>query len=148
MHEHPLLEKVKALQLPLGDYAVFGSGPLLVHGLVEDINDVDLVAREAAWMRARSLGPVLVAPKGDPVVRLGDGEIEVFARWLGMDLDAIIDGATIMGGLPFARLEDVRAFKRALGRPNDLGHVLLIEEHLRGRARGKGSKINRRMGWF
>ncbi len=134
MPEHPLLEKVKALQFPLGDYAVFGSGPLLVHGLVEDINDVDLVARGAAWARARSLGPVLMAPKGDPVVRLGDGDIEVFAGWLGMDLEAIIDGAAIMGGLPFAQLEDVRAFKRVLGRPNDLGHILLIEEHLRGRA--------------
>ena len=138
MPEHPLLEKVKALQFPLGDYAVFGSGPLLVHGLVEDINDVDLVARGTAWARARSLGPVLMAPKGDPVVRLGDGDIEVFAGWLGMDLDAIIDGAAIMGGLPFAHLEDVWEFKRALGRPNDLGHVLLIEEHLRGRVSKQG----------
>ncbi len=134
MHEHPLLEKVKALQFPLGDYAVFGSGPLLVNGLVEDINDVDLVARGAAWARARSLGPVLVAQKEDPVVRLGDGEIEVFAGWLGMDLDTVIDGAAIIGGLPFAQLKDVLAFKRALGRPNDLRHVLLIEEHMRGRA--------------
>lgn len=134
MYEHTLLEKVKALRFALEDYAVFGSGPLLVHGLVEDINDVDLVARGVARARARSLGSVLVAPKGDPVVRLGDGDIEVFAGWLGMDLEAIIDGAAIMGGLPFAQLEDIRAFKRALGRQKNLGHVLLIEEHLRGRA--------------
>ena len=134
MYEHALLEKVKALRFALGDYAVFGSGPLLVHGFAEDINDVDLVARGVARARAKSLGPVLLAPKGDPVVRLGDGDIEVFAGWLGMDLDAIIDGVAIMGGLPFAQLEDVWAFKRALGRPKDLGHVLLIEADLRGRA--------------
>ena len=137
MHEHPLLEKVKALQFPLGDYAVFGSGPLLVHGLVENINDVDLVAREASWTRARTLDPVLVTPKGDPILRLGDGEIEDFAGWLGMEVGAIIDGVAIVGDLPFAQLEDVRAFNRALGRPNDLGHVLLFEEHLRGRTSGQ-----------
>lgn len=85
-------------------------------------------------MKARSLGPVLAIPKGDPVVRLGDGDIEVFSGWLGRDLDAIIDGAAIMESLPFAQLEDVRIFKHALGRPKDLRHVLLIEEHLCGRA--------------
>ena len=55
-----------------------------------------------------------VAPEGDPVVWLEGGAIEVYGGWLGWDLDALIDNAEIIDGLPFARLKDVLAFKRSL----------------------------------
>ena len=32
---HELLEKVHQLRLPVGDFAIFGSGPLLVRGVIE-----------------------------------------------------------------------------------------------------------------
>ena len=75
---------------------------------------------------------VHVAQGGDPVVRLEGGAIEVFGGWLGWDIDLLIDGAEIIDGLPFARLEDVLAFKRFYGRPKDLEHVRLKERHLGG----------------
>lgn len=126
-----LFGKLRALGLPAGDYAVFGSGPLAVRGLIGKMRDLDVVARGAAWEEAKRLGPARSAPGGDPVVWLGGGEIEVFGGWLGWDVDAIIDNAETLGGLPFARLEDVLAFKLSYGRPKDLEHVRLIEEHLR-----------------
>lgn len=46
-----------------------------------------------------------------------------------MDADGIIDGAAFIEGVPFARLEDVLAFKRSLGRAKDLEHIL-IEKYL------------------
>jgi len=71
------------------------------------------------------LGPIQTAPKGDEVVRLGN--IEIYNAWLGMDVDAIIARAEVIGGLPIARLEDVAHFKRRLRRPKDLAHLRLIE---------------------
>lgn len=65
----------------------------------------------------------------DPLVRLG-GDIEIFGGWMGMDKDAIIDGASLVEEIPFARLEDVLAFKHMLRRAKDLGHIRLIEKHL------------------
>jgi hypothetical protein len=56
-------------------------------------------------------------------VRLEGGTIEIFDGWLGWDADAIIDGAETIEGLPFARLEDVQAYKLHHGRPKDLEHV-------------------------
>jgi hypothetical protein len=126
-----LLGKLRALALPEGDYAVFGSGPLAARGLLGELGDLDVVARGAAWERAKELGPVRSAPEGDPVVRLEGGAVEIFGGWLGWDIDALIDGAEMIDGLPFARLEDVLAFKRSLGRPKDIAHVRLIEDHLR-----------------
>jgi len=129
---HPFWEAVRALGLPENDYAIFGSGPLAVRGLIELKNDVDIVARGPAWTKAVGLGPVTVARHGDPLVRLHGGRIEVFAGWMEMDIGGIIDRAELIEGLPFARLEDILTFKRALGRAKDLEHIRLIEDHLRG----------------
>ena len=126
-----LFGRLRAVGLPEGDYAVFGSGPLAARGLIREIGDLDVVARGAAWERAKALGPSSFAPGGDPVVRLGGGDIEVFGGWLGWDVDALIDRAEVVGELSFARLEDVLAFKLSYGRPKDLAHARLIEEHLR-----------------
>jgi hypothetical protein len=127
-----LFGKLRALGLPIADYAVFGSGPLAVRGLLEEVHDLDLVARGAAWKQAKGLGGPRTAPEGDPVVWLEGGAIEIFGGWLGWDIDALIDNAEIIDGLPFARLEDVLAFKLSHGRPKDVAHARLIEEHLRG----------------
>ena|SRR3712207_5472985 len=126
-----LFGKLRALELPAGNYAVFGSGPLAVRGLIEGVRDLDVVARGSAWPKAQVLGPVDVASGGDPVVKLESGAIEIFGDWLGWDVDAIIDGAEIIDGLPFACLEDVLAFKLHHGRPKELEHARLIAEHLR-----------------
>jgi hypothetical protein len=126
-----LLGELRALDLPEGEYAIFGSGPLVARGLLREVHDLDVVARGAAWDRAKGLGQVRTAPEGDPVVWLQGGAIEVFGGWLGWDIDVLIDDAEIIDGLPFACLEDVLAFKRFYGRPKDIAHVRLIEEYLR-----------------
>jgi hypothetical protein len=129
-----LLGKLRELDLPEGDYALFGSAPLVACGLLREVHDLDVVARGAAWDRARELGAVRTAPQGDPVVWLEGGALEIFGGWLGWDIDALIDDAKIIDGLPFARLEDVLAFKRSYGRPKDIAHVRLIEDYLRQRS--------------
>lgn len=102
----------------------------MVRRLAGRAQDVDVAARGAAWEKARSLGPVCVASGGDRVVRPG-GEVEVFAGWMGLDVDGIIDRAELVEGLPFACLEDVLAFERSLGRLKVREHIRLIEERLR-----------------
>ena len=124
------IRRVESLALPSPDYAVFGSGPLLAHGLVASVNDVNILARGAARERAKDLGTPQRAPGGDERVRLEDTEI--FNGWLGLDVDAVIDGAELTNGLPFARLTDVVAFKKRLNRPKDEAHLRLLESYLRG----------------
>lgn len=126
-----LFEELRAIDLPTADYAVYGSGPLAVRGLLGEVHDLDVVAREAAWEKAQRLGEVRTAPEGDPLVWLEGGSIEIFGGWLGWDIDTLIDRAEVIGGLSFARLEDVLAFKLSYGRPKDLAHARLIQEHLR-----------------
>lgn len=127
-------EAVSSLALPDGDFALHGSAPLLAHGLIDEINDVDIVTRGAAWRHATTLGP---AQRGrqDDVVRPVDG-VEIFNGWLGDDADELIDGASIVRSVPYVSLEAVLSFKRRLMRPKDLAHISLIEQYLRAGAGG------------
>lgn len=121
-------DAVRALALPAGDHAVFGSAPLLAHGLIEEVGDVDLLAVRAAWAQVCSSRPPTRAPGGDEVVRLARG-IEVDHGWFGLNVDAIIRRAEVWDGLPIARLEDVAVSKRLLDRPKDQAHLELLEAY-------------------
>lgn len=119
--------RLAALALPAGHHAVHGSGVLLAHGLIAEAHDLDLVARGPAWQAACAMKP----PRRhitDLVVQLD--EVEVFDGWMGQDLDALIGGAELVGGMPCVRLEHVLAFKEQVHRPKDAHHIALIRAHL------------------
>lgn len=120
---------MRALGLPLDAYAVFGSAPLLAHGLVAEVGDMDILAVGSAWQIARELASPTRASGGDWVVRVGP-DLEIYSGWLGLDVNAIICRAELTDGLPVARLEDVAAYKRLLNRPKDRLHLSLIAAHL------------------
>ncbi|MDJ0791656.1 MAG: hypothetical protein QNJ71_07150 [Acidimicrobiia bacterium] len=125
-----LFAAVRELDLPIGHYAIFGSGPLIIRGIIDAANDVDVVARGAAWERARRLGEVVTLTEhGVDVASFSDGAVTVGTSWAygDVDIDDLIDTAEIFDDLPFARLEYVVRYKRAAGRPKDLEHLRLLE---------------------
>jgi hypothetical protein len=121
---------LRSLGLPAGDYAVFGSGPLLVRGIIERAGDLDVICRGPAWDRAQALGQA-VELDGVPVVSLFGGLITLGCRWsVGeVDIGRLIDTAEAIDGLPFVRLEHVMAYKRLADRPKDREHLRRLEEH-------------------
>jgi hypothetical protein len=131
-----LLAEVRALELPAGHFALFGSAPLLVRGIVPATGDIDVLARGPAWDLARSLAPQeRLSPYDVDVVRLRGGRIEIGTVWgIGdVDVDGLIEGAEVIGGLPFARLEHVRAYKELADRPKDREHLRLLDTWESGR---------------
>lgn len=124
-----MMDRLVALDLPPGDFAVHGSGALLLRGMVDTVTDLDVVARAAAWQRACELGPVEHGAL-DPVVR-PRGDVEIWGGWLGDDIDALIGGAEIVEGWPCVRLAEVLAFKERLARPKDRRHIALLRAVLR-----------------
>ena len=130
---HPLLQYTKSIGLPAGDYVIFGSAPMLLHGLRDEISDVDIVARGLAWDVACSKGqPVRASLNGASAVQFLDGRIEVFTTWVGRewDINALIDNAEIIGSLPFARLSDVLTYKLDLYRAKDIADIQAISSFL------------------
>jgi hypothetical protein len=136
-----LLTLVTQLELDHRDFVIFGSGPLLAHGLRHHIRDLDIVARGATWQRVSQRGcPGAGSINGAPMALFWDGLIQFSRGWVSDDWDAddLIDQAEIIQGLPFARLTDVLAYKQTLLRPHAhrdiavLNHVL----HHTGRTHG------------
>ena len=124
-----LFAALRSLQLPASDYAVSGSGPLIVRGIIAAANDLDVLSRGAAWAKARTLGDLIFLPEhGVEVVSLLEGAITVGTRWaIGeFDTDELIDSAEVIEGLPFVRLEHVVRYKEMAARPKDLAHLRLL----------------------
>ena len=44
--QNPLIKKLFSLNLPKEDFAVFGSGPMFAHGLIDDLKDLEVIAGE------------------------------------------------------------------------------------------------------
>jgi len=131
LKDHPLIEKLLALGLPAADFAVFGSGPMMAHGLKE-AHDLDIIARGAAWSAVQGLGPRTKGAYGGHKIELADGAIEVFDSWGpgAWDADELIDTAEVIAGIRFVTLENVLKWKTMMKRPKDAGHIRLIEAYL------------------
>lgn len=133
LSDHRLIRLLAKLALPPSDYVVTGSGPLLAHGLKDSIHDLDLLARGEAWELAAGKGRMIPSRSGLGCrIVLHHGDIEVFDHWVGglTDVDALIDSAEVIDGVPFLSLADTLTWKRGLGRAKDLLDIALIEHHL------------------
>ncbi len=121
-----LFDRVKSLNLPVGDFAIFGSGPLIVRGIIPASNDLDIICRGQAWERVKAIGELEYLSKYDvTVVTMCDGRLTFGTKWaIGeFDIDELIDGAEEIDGLPFVRLEHVTNYKKISKRPKDLRHI-------------------------
>lgn len=121
---------LRSLELPAHDYAVFGSGPMIVRGMVEATNDLDIITRRAAWERVQEIGTLSSFDDDNPCVDMFDGRITFGITWKygTFDLGELIDTAELIEGLPFVRMEHVVTYKRAAGRPKDFEHLGLLAE--------------------
>lgn len=130
---HPLIRRLRSLDLKTDEYVVFGSGPMLAHGLVREIKDLDVVARGSALQTARAIGkPGFGAVDRAPLWSIFDGEIEVFGSWLAphWDVDDLIARAELVEGIPFAPLRDVLRYKQLLRRRRDIPDIRILSRWL------------------
>jgi hypothetical protein len=129
-----IFAEVKRLNLPLGQYVVFGGGPLMAHG-IRDTADVDLFVTPELYQVLKADGweeKELGGPHGG--LYLVSGIYEADDTWHYGDYDptpeTIIAAANMIQGVPFAPLAEVLKWKRAFGRPKDVADVELIERHI------------------
>ena len=127
---NPLLQQVADLELPAGEYAIFGSGPLLVRGVIDAVSDIDILCRGAAWRCAQELGAaVYLAEQDVDIISIDDGVITIGKTWGygDFDTDILINSAELIDGLPFVRLEYVVAYKRIANRRKDHEHLQVLQ---------------------
>lgn len=129
MNRAQIVAAVAGLGLPAGDWAVHASGVMVMHGLLEQANDVDIVARGAAWAMALRLGEPARGNE-DLCVALPARGVEVWSGWMNDDVDTLIDRARPVWGVPCVQLEDVLSFKSRSNRPKDQQHIAILTSAL------------------
>lgn len=102
-----LLELLKRYNLPRGEYAVFGSAPLVIGGLIDDVNDFDVIIKPRSW-------------NFDSKKEYRTVDIEFFDNWPPFDVDDLVDNHTFeFRGVLFVNPEKVIEYKRRMNRPKD-----------------------------
>jgi hypothetical protein len=124
-----IIAKVKALHLPEGSYVVYGSAPMTLVNLREAA-DIDFLVTPELYqqLRAKDWQILKKGPKDSPVVK---DVFEAHPNWnfsaFSPSLEELLSRATMVDGVPFASLADVRKWKVASGRPKDLADITLID---------------------
>lgn len=124
-----IIAKVKELGLPEGSYVVFGSCPLAAAGLRE-AGDIDMLVTTKLLRSLEAAGWKQVE-KGRGDTPFVHDVFEAHDNWdfshYRPTLAGLLMTATVIDGVPFASLEEVRKWKAASGRPKDLKDIELID---------------------
>lgn len=130
---NPLFAELVRQELPRGSYAIFGSGPLVVRGIVPDAGDLDVLCTSQAWSVVKARGVLEYLPDyGVTIATLMDGALTFGTTWgIGdFDVDELIATAEVIDELPFVRLEHVIRYKQIRNSEKDRRHLELLESHL------------------
>ena len=93
--------------LPKNKYAIFGSTPLLVKGMINDINDLDVIVKPKYW------------PFGEKDSHRTE-EIEFFKSWPGFNVNDLINNHSFnYKGFKFINPDKVLEYKKELKRDKD-----------------------------
>lgn len=128
-----LLSEFKKLNLPDGEYAVYGSGPLAVRG-IRDVHDLDVIVSNSLYRRLRDR-----YMEDEEKERIKIGKIEIYPPWgwspeiKDLEMEEVISQAELIKGVRFTKLEDILDFKKRMGRPKDLKDIQLVNDYLEER---------------
>ena len=123
MTKSEIIERLQLLDYACGEYWVVAGSAMVMHGLRETTNDIDLGCTKA-------LADVLES-RGYKADMLADGtrkilvaeDVEIFEGWL-------FDDVVTVEGISVISLKGLLEMKKRLGRAKDTKDVELIEEAL------------------
>ena len=126
MNRTDIMQQLHILNWPAEAYWVVAGGAMVLYGLRQETQDLDLGCT-TAWADTLEAAGVPFRPMDD-----GRGrwfklmeEIEVFENWL-------VDRVELVEGVPVVSLRGLRQMKAALGREKDLRDIELIDAFQQG----------------
>jgi hypothetical protein len=130
------IDELKALNLPAGQYAIFGSGPLAIRNL-RDAGDIDIIVLPKLWDKLAKKYPLhhKGTVKGS-VTSMAVGNIEIYKDWLNLTpiVPELIETAETINDLPFVQLKYVIEWKTYMGRDKDKNDLKLIDEYYKSQS--------------
>ena len=135
-----ITERVRELDLPFGKYVIIGSGIMDALG-IRTAGDVDIailpelhkeLLASGEWEQEEKYGHIHLKREGVEITP--DLPWEAYAT----TTQEAIDSATVIDGIPFMNLEELKKFKKALGREKDYRDIDLIDTYIAEHAPNDG----------
>lgn len=132
-----IFQEIRNLNFPLGSYVVVGSGSLEAHG-IREARDLDIVVTPELYDRCElegwdkqwhNTGQRYVLHKHAHNIEV-EVYLDVNCGNVQPTTPELIERADIIDDIPFVSLEDLLAFKKCYGRPQDKPDVQKIEAQL------------------
>lgn len=130
-----LFQNIRSLNLPIGEYAIFGSGPIGIRDL-RKINDIDVIVTEKIFNKYLDKPGWEIKytyNNGHRFERLTNDDlvIEMWKDWyVNWNVKKLIKEAEIIEDMPFVKLEYLIKWKKFLSREKDLIDLELIDDYL------------------
>lgn len=127
-----IIEKIKKLNFPADQYVVVGSGTLDALG-IRKAGDIDIavtpklhmdLCETDEWEKEERYGKIFLKKEGIEIIPSLD-----WSEYPTTTEEAI-QSALIIDGIPFLNLQELKKFKKALGREKDFADIKLIDEYL------------------
>lgn len=127
-----IIEKIKDLNFPATQYVIVGSGTLDALG-IRKASDIDIailpelhkkLCENSNWEKEKRYGKIFLKREGIDIIPSLD--------WseYSTTTEEAIQSALIIDGIPFLNLQELKKFKKALGREKDFADIKLIDEYL------------------
>ncbi len=131
MMRRSIIDRVKSLGFPEGEYIIIGSGIMDALGLRES-HDVDAVVSDKLFQELKTAGWKEQEQYG--VHMLTHMDVEVWPSWyhdgLRLSLTQLIDRSVVIDGVRFVSPEFLLEWKQASRREKDLADIKILEEYL------------------
>lgn len=130
-----IIQKIKELNFPDGQYVVVGSGVLDVLG-IRTSGDIDIAVTKDLFNKLRESGEWREEEKYGKIFLKKEGfDIIPQLNWENYNTttEEAIASALVIEDIPFMNLDELIKFKTALGREKDIRDIELIKEYLKNK---------------
>ena len=121
------MDKLKELNIPKDDCVIYGSAPMVLRGLKEKNNDLDVLVKDSLWEKLSVKYPNNI--NGDYIDIDGVSFTHTDMNFLG-SVDDAIKKADIIDGYHILTLAETKRWKEKLGSEKHLKDAKVIEEYL------------------
>lgn len=129
-------DELQKLNLPKNEFVIIGTGPLVVAGILDKNDDLDIIVSQKLWNELKEEYPVkqkYVNNLKKNYIQIGNIEIMSTSAGFGnkfKNTERLIKKADIIEKYKVANLDDVIYYKECLNRKKDKEHILLIKKFM------------------
>ena len=121
------MDTLKELNIPKEDCVIYGSAPMVLRGLKEKNNDLDVLVKDSLWEKLSVKYPNNI--NGDYIDINGVSFTHTDMNFLG-SLDEVIKKSDVIDGYHILSLAETKRWKEKVGSEKHLKDAKVIEEYL------------------